>query len=58
MLSMLSRADTATYLITMLFTMLVIGGVGYGLWVMPRWQYKEKSRTTKSASVTELRKAA
>ena len=46
------------YLITMLFTGLVIGGLSFALSVMPRWQDKERARAAKSASVVELRKAA
>lgn len=54
------------YLITMLFTGLVIGGLSFALSVMPRWQDKERARAreeeaaraVKPASVRELRKAA
>lgn len=46
------------YLITTLFTWFVLGAIGFGLSVMPKWQDKERARTAKPMPVVELRKAA
>lgn len=57
---------TSEHLITILFTMLVIGGTCMALSVLPRWQdeealaarKEEAARVAKPTPVEELRKAA
>jgi hypothetical protein len=46
------------YLITILFTGLVIGASCFAMCVVPQWQDKERARTAKPTPVVGLRKAA
>jgi hypothetical protein len=46
------------YLITTLFTGLVLGAVCFGLSVLPRWEDQERMRASKPTPTVELRKAA
>lgn len=46
------------YLITILFTELVIGVGAYSMFVLPKKQEREAAEAAKRARVVELRKAA